>query len=1109
MAFIHLQVRSGYSMMNSTVKISELVAQAKQEEMCAVALTDENVMHGAVAFYQHCIKHAIKPLIGMVLTVEDDLEKKINVIALAKNNLGYQQLNKLSTYIQTENKGSITKDALVHHCDQLILILPIENEPVKLLCESDDLIGLNTYANSWRECGANLYFGVKPAEQDKVAFLQQANIDLVAIGDVRYLNKDDHAAYDCLQAMAENKQWEPESSTRKQSNNYFMTQKEAQTAFQDYPHLVEQTKVISDLCHVELDLEQQRLPKYPLQSDRTASSYLRQICQEAMKVKYPKQRPEIEERLNYELNIIEKMHFSDYFLIVWDFVQFAKNQNILVGPGRGSAAGSIVAYLLGITEVDPIKYKLLFERFLNPERISMPDIDIDFSDHRRDEVIDYVKRKYGFDHVAQIGTFGTFQTRSLIRELAKTMGVSAEDTTFMLKEMPSKGSKSIVDSLKRSKTLLDYVLKSAKLQQLFKIARSLEGLPRHVSTHAAGVVISEQPLVQTVPLTKSQQDIYLTQFAMKDIESVGLLKIDFLGLRNLTTIERIVNAIEQKTNKPLCINAIPLDDQETFSILKQGKTNGVFQLESPGMKRVLTQLEPNNLEDIVAVNALYRPGPMGFIDSYVKRKHGQEEVSYTHDDLKPILQPTYGVLIYQEQIIQIANRLAGFTYGQADILRRAVSKKNSEEIKSLRDKFISGCCENGYAKSVALELFEWITRFSHYGFNRSHAVAYSLISYQLAYLKAHFPAYFFTELLNAVIGQKDKTHDYIKEVKDNAIKLLPPSINHSYGHFIVEKNHIRMGLWSIKGIGQPIVKEILQVRKKGRFKDLFDFCLRVSLKIVNRSAIEALILAGAFDEGNVHRASLLATVDQAMEQGELFGDFEDQDSLFGNDIQLQGDYQRVEPYSTIQQLSYEKEYLGLYVSDHPLTNSRSNLRANGYLSIGRLLEMVGRKKQKTVGIIQKINVIRTKRGDQMAFLTVSDEEEELDVVIFPDLFRTVKIWLKEELLVELLGKVEDRNNKQQMVVDQLTPFDFDQLTSLEEGKRLFIRIDEKMENKDFVKQIKKIADRYPGATPVLIYQEKKNKTYQLMSDYNLQITRECLKALNDYFGKSNVVVKNM
>ncbi|WP_117161814.1 DNA polymerase III subunit alpha [Paraliobacillus sp. X-1268] len=1113
MAFTHLQVRSGYSMMKSTVKLNKLVEQAKEFKMDAIALTDENVLHGAVSFYRLCINADMKPIIGMVISVQENTGETIQIIALAKNNQGYKNLLQISSIIQTAGIGFIDQKDLLVYGKDIIFILPVANSALEHLAEANKAEEMAVYINEWNKVIPDLpiYIGIQSIDKSNFSILKQVCDTLpneaVAISDVRYLRREDHKAYDCLRAMEQGKKWAYQTETSARENHYYKTPEEVARSYEQWPELIQKASEVVDQCNVKLVLDQPTLPKFPLAETHEKAAYLKELCEKAFITKYPNATADIRNRLERELDVINRMQFSDYFLIVWDFVQYAKQHSIMVGPGRGSAAGSIVAYLLDITEVDPIRYDLLFERFLNPDRVSMPDIDIDFSDHRRDEVIAYVKEKYGKDHVAQIGTFGTFATRSVIRELCKTMEITAEEQSFILKEIPNQGAKSVAESLRYSTSLMDYVKQSNQLQQLFKIATKLEGLPRHLSTHAAGIVISESPLVESTPLTTSgNEEMYLTQFAMKDIEAVGLLKMDFLGLRNLTLIERIVRTVEQNEKRSIIVKDIPLNDRATFELLQRGGTNGVFQLESQGMQRVLKDLYPTEFEDIVAVNALYRPGPMEFIPTYVNRKHGKEPMNYAHPDLKAILEPTYGVLIYQEQIMQISNKMAGFTYGQADILRRAVSKKQKEQMEQLEQQFIQGCITNGYQQKVAEELFTWIIRFSNYGFNRSHAVAYSLISYQLAYLKANYPAYFLTDILSSVAGQHDKISLYAKEAKELGIEILQPSINKSYGGFMVEKGNIRMGLWSIKGIGNQVIKEILQARKAGKFKHLFDFCLRVPVQIVNRPALEALIMAGAFDETNNDRAKLLATIDQALEQGELFSDFEDQTSFFRDDLQLDVSYVEVEPFTTMQQLALEKDLLGMYVSSHPLTVYREKFRANGYLSLTQLQNMIGKNNRHTVVVVQQIKVIRTKRGDQMAFLTLADEEMEMDAVVFPDVYREINRWIKEEMLVVIKGKSEERQNKIQLLVTQISQFDDMLLEEVSNKQRLFVQVDQQTE-RDALQLLKQLAEKHPGKTPVIVYHSHKDVTYQLAPTYNLELERECLRKLNDTLGKENVVVK--
>ncbi|SDN05359.1 DNA polymerase III subunit alpha [Sediminibacillus halophilus] len=1106
MDFTHLQVRSGYSLMKSTIHISQLVEKAGELGYESLALTDEAVFHGTVPFYQACIAKGIKPILGMVVELEVE---RLPIILLAQSNQGYQQLLKLSTDLQLEESGSTSIDQLADFVKDVTGIIPM----TKHFLESFSFEYLSDLFQ--RSQGLfrqeDFYLGIDSSVGESTdleswkRFSQTAGIPAIAVNDVRYLRESDRYAYDVLLSMRKGEKWVPETK-HEDTADFLKSKQELQDAFQFWPEALYKTGEVAAKCNVELQLDRRMLPSYPVPGEGSADEYLNKLCYDFIFEKYGHVTEQVKKRLDYELEVIRSMQFSDYFLIVWDFIRFAKQNGIMVGPGRGSAAGSLVAYVLGITEVDPVKYDLLFERFLNPERVSMPDIDVDFSDIRREEVIQYVKNKYGPDHVAQIITYGTFAARSLIRELIKTLQIDQQDAAFILKEIPHHTSQSISDIVRASESIMNYANKSPKLQTLFKVASRLEGLPRHVSTHAAGIVISEEPLVHHVPLIAGHNGVALTQFAMKELETIGLLKMDFLGLRNLSLLERITDSIERKEKLEIDLEDIPLNDEATFQLLRRGQTNGVFQLESKGMQSVLTDLQPTSFEDVVAVNALYRPGPMQYISVYVERKHNRESVQYPHPDLKPILEKTYGVLVYQEQIMQIANKMAGFSLGQADILRRAVSKKQHSVMQEQEQAFLKGCLANGYDQKAAHQIFDWIVRFSNYGFNRSHAVAYSMISYQLAYLKAHFPAHFMAEIMGAAAGQQEKIQLYINEAKQLNIKVLPPSINRSFGRFNVENRHIRMGMLSIKGVGGQAVKEIVQERKNnGPYKNIFDFCMRVSLKIVNRPVIESLILAGAFDEGNANRASLLGTIDQAMEQAELFGEFGDQPSLFQNSLELDVTYKKMDDFTDMQKLTFEKEVLGIYISSHPLAKYREQLRSAGYIHLEDSRHFVGRNNLKAGVIVQELKKIRTKRGDPMAFMTMGDEKGQMEAVIFPELYRQVNRWLKEESIILITGKVEQRNERWQWLLSGITPFDEEKL-EVNDQKRLFLKIHEHNEEQVLL-QIQKVADAFPGSSPVIVYHAGRKKTYQLSSNYHMQINNQSLNNLYQLLGKENVAVR--
>ncbi|ASK62978.1 DNA polymerase III subunit alpha [Virgibacillus phasianinus] len=1116
MSFTHLQVKSGYSLMESTIRIDRLVEKAVDHQFHALALTDDQVLYGAIPFYKTCQKHGIKPIIGMNVFISDDKTGESVCILLAKNNQGYQQLMKLSTFIQTNSQNSVELEQLNTFTGDLIGIVPVTNQKIINQFENNHSFEqIDNYLAPWKQLFASddFYLGVEDYGTDREkelhealhAFSEQKQVKMVAINDVKYLDEKDNYAFDCLQAMKKGKQWAPNNHADS-TNHHLRSTEDMNNLFRSFwPEVLEASDQISEKCNVEINFGDRLLPSFPVPGDLDAHTYLEEKCWSNLNGRYTDASDEVKNRLRYELSVIKSMGFSDYFLIVWDFINYAKKHDIAVGPGRGSAAGSLVAFVLSITDVDPIKHRLIFERFLNPERVTMPDIDIDFSDNRRDEVIDYVRDKYGTDHVAQIITFGTFAARSLLRELIKTMGIEQQDAYYLLKEIPVQANKPLLEYIQASEDLKMYIKQSASLKTLFSIALKLEGLPRHVSTHAAGVVISEKPLVEYIPLTFGSGDTRLTQYPMNELEAVGLLKMDFLGLRNLTLLERVVKSIAQTHRTRVKLGEIPNGDEGTFQLLKSGKTNGVFQLESTGMKQVLRKLKPTSFEDIVAVNALYRPGPMEYIPIYISRKHGQTPIKYPHPDLEPILKDTYGVLIYQEQIMQIANQIAGFSLGEADILRRAVSKKKHELMENQKKKFIAGCLANGYDETIATEIFNWIVQFANYGFNLSHAVAYSQVSYQLAYLKTHYPASFFAELLSSIANQQDKVHQYRKEAKTFDIEFLPPDINKSFGKYTVEDGQIRMGLLSIKGIGNQVVKEIVRARKSGPFKSIFDLCLRISTKAVNRQALELLIIAGALDETFDNRASLLASIDHAMEQGELFREFADQPSLFQDKMELEETYVEMDDFSLMKKLSDEKELMGIYISSHPLASYRQKLRGNGLLNLSQASSMAGKRKIKSAAIVQAMKTIRTKRGDPMAFITFSDETSDMEGVIFPDLFREVNPWLHEEELVIINGKIEERNNKLQWVIQEIQPFKEDDLT-IQAPQQLFVKCRSK-DSGQVMNILKEAAVNQPGSTPVIIHQEDSKITYQLASDYFLHATSACIRALRLQLGEKNVALK--
>lgn len=1107
MSFTHLQVRSGYSLLNSTITIEKLVARASELQFTSLALTDENVLHGVIPFYKSCLKSGIKPLIGLIVKTTIN-EMDIPLVLLAKNNRGYQSLIRISTHIQMENICSY--EFLCETAEDLVCILSTEIPSLKKMFLEQKYEEINLFLHHFKSIvlEEDLYIGAEIYNQETTTLIEHlkkyyisGNKQIIAFHDVRYLDKKDAISFDCLQAMKFNEKWDYTKQNRQILGRHFRSREEMETAFSTFPEIVENINEIVEKCHVTFDFTKQLLPAFPVPTNESAHDYLRKLCMDNLEEKYTEITEEVMKRLEYELHTIKELQFSDYFLIVADFVQFAKENNIMVGPGRGSAAGSIVSYLLGITNVDPLQYDLLFERFLNPERVSMPDIDIDFSDVRRDEVIDYVREKYGQDHVAQIITFGTFAARSLLRELMKTMEIDRHDQAYILKHIPVQANKPIVHYIKGNEEFQSYIKQSNKLRVLFSVAVTLEGLPRHISTHAAGIVIGKKPLLSNVPLTKGTHDTYLTQYAMNELEAIGLLKIDILGLRNLSLMERIIGTINRRTSEQLNIDLIPDNDTETFALLQAGRTNGVFQLESDGMKRVLKQLKPTSLDDIIALNALYRPGPMEAIPTYIARKHGREKIAYLHPDLEPILNNTYGVLLYQEQIMQVAHQFAGLSLGEADILRRAISKKNRQLIEQQKETFVQGCIKKGYSLQIAEEVFSWVLKFANYGFNKSHSVAYSKIAYQLSYLKANYPTFFFAHLLGTVSNDAKKLNMYVREANELGIEILPPSINKSHAYFTVEHGSIRFGLMAIKGIGYETVKEIIAERKKALFTDLFDFCLRVSIK---RNALETLVLAGTFDETYDNRASLLASIDQALARAELFGDLHGQTNLFGKQMKMKPAYIKMDDFSQVQRLRDEKELMHMYVTNHPLKQYRTELTLQNFISLHKARYMNNRV-IKTVAILQGVKKIHTKRGDSMAFVLLADETDEMEGVIFPNVYREVSEWLKEEAIICLEGKVSERENKKQMVIDRLQLCNVEDIVK-ENAGYLYVKVTE-AKQRNALHFLQKYAQQFPGKTAIIIYYEKERKTYKLGEKYNLRAVDDVVSNLKHYFGDENVVLK--
>ncbi|MBT2656924.1 DNA polymerase III subunit alpha [Bacillus sp. ISL-18] len=1119
MSFIHLHVYSAYSLLTSTASVPDLIENAKRKGFKALALTDRNVMYGTIEFYKLCKKNNLKPIIGLTVDVESERSENeaYPLVLLAETEEGFKNLLKITSAVQTKSKNGLPFKWLKSYSQGLIAISPgLEGEIEQSLLNGNEEYARRLILRLDQIFGnGNFFLSVQQhqLEDEKRIYKQfltianRENIPLVATNRVHYLEKEDTFAHECLLAIKNGDKLQDEHREKLDSDQFYLKSAEEMVdCFSEHPQALENSLNIAARCTVNIELNKTYLPAFPTEHGVPAEEFLDHLCEKGLYERFSNPDKEYLDRLSYELAVIKRMKFSNYFLIVWDFMRYAREHGILTGPGRGSAAGSLVAYVLYITDVDPIKHELLFERFLNPERVSMPDIDIDFPDHRRDEVIDYVAKKYGEMHVAQIVTFGTLAAKAALRDVGRAFGLNAKELEYLSKLVPSRLGINLDAAYKESERLRKFVKDSPLNHRLFETAIKLEGLPRHTSTHAAGVVISEKQLVELVPIQRGSGDVFLTQYSMEYLEEIGLLKMDFLGLRNLSLIETILTSIYRDTGRNVDIRQIPLQDANTFDLLARGETTGIFQLESEGMRKVLTRLKPSRFEDIVAVNALYRPGPMENIPLYIDRKHGRAAVEYPHPDLEPILANTYGVIVYQEQIMQIASKMAGFSLGEADLLRRAVGKKQKEVLDKERYHFVQGALKKGYTEGLANEIYDLIVRFANYGFNRSHAVAYSMIAYQLAFLKANFPVHFMAGLLTSAIGNDTKIAQYILETRQKEINVLPPSINQSKYSFQVERNGIRYSLAAIKSVGAAALKEIFQVRKRKRFEDLFDFCIRVSSKAVNRKTLEYLVHSGAFDEFGEDRAVLLASLDVAIEHAQIFKPNEDEQfALFEEDMIPKPKYVQVDPISLENKLTFEKEALGFYLSDHPISIYEKRLKLSGALLLYQFSPEV---KRAASGVyISAMKSIRTKKGDSMAFLTISDSSGEMEAVVFPNVYKRFQVLLKQGSFVLLEGKLEEREGQWQFIIQQV--FDLEQWlqNNFKTQAVLYLKVSAGMKDEALLKQIHQLLKENKGTAPVIVHYEDTGKTFRLGDEYKVKPEQNVLQKLRNILGSENVVLK--
>ena len=973
--YIPLYNKSNYTLLSSLIKIDDLITYASKNNISSIALTD-TTMYGTMEFINKCKSKNIKPIIGLDIILDE-----YNIVLLAKDYDGYKSLIKLST-IQNETK--VTEDNLKQYNKGLIAIIPYEHKDKYLSLE---------------KIYPNIYLGYTNKSQEQEVRLLTENI--VFFRESLYIDEEDSSLLTYLYLIRDGK-------TISDETNYKVTNHEL--LIENLSSLTDEiglnnTIKISDMCNLEFPKPKLLLPIYECEDPK---KYLFELCKVGLTKRLGGNIPSnYKERLTYELGVINEMNFPNYFLVVYDFIKYAKKNGILVGPGRGSAAGSLVAYSLGITDIDPIKYNLLFERFLNPERKTMPDIDTDFPDNKRDEVINYVISKYGAKRVSGIVTFGTLGVKQVIRDVGRVLNIPIYKIDSLCKFIPGFTKDKLKDFYEKNQAFKARIDSDTTLSNMYKIATKIEGFPRHTSSHAAGIVMSQVDLDEVVPLTTGD-GMYLTSYSMEYLEDLGLLKMDFLGLKNLTIITNIINDIKSLTNEEIVFSKIPLDDKETLKIFEEANTSGIFQFESVGMRNFLRQLKPNKFEDIFAAIALFRPGAAINIDSYIRRKHGEEKITYLDDCLKPILLDTYGILIYQEQIIQVASIYAGYTLGEADILRRAMSKKKFDLLKNEETKFIEKSVQNNHSKEQAKEIFNLILNFAGYGFNRSHSVAYSLIAYKMAYLKCHYKTIFFANLLTNVIGSESKTHEYIMEARANKIEIVKPTINESEERYIVKNNKIIYPISNIKSIGVVVTRTIKKAKETGKFTDIYDCLSRLYIAGIGKKSIEVLINADVFKEFGYNRATLIYNLDSLFNYAELTKDI-DPTLVMKPEIELQTEY----PNSYL--LEKEKEVFGFYLSKHPTTIYKNS---NPYCIPLNTVESHFSKKIDTLILVDKVKVIDTKKGDRMSFITGSDETATMDYTLFPKVYNEYSNIQKGDLL-KVRGTVEKRLNQYQIVVEKI------------------------------------------------------------------------------------------
>ncbi len=1142
--FVHLHLHTEYSLLDGFCRIEGLMDQVQELGMKAVAMTDHGNMFATIQFYKAAKARGLKPIIGSEIYVAENRfdrndRTRYHLILLAENERGYHNLMKIVSEGYVNGfyyKPRVDKAFLRDHSEGLICLSAcLAGEVARRAMDSDYQTAKDTAISYLDIFGQDNFFleiqdhDIREERKVQKVFAQiaeETGIGLVATNDVHYTRQEDAEAHDILLCIQTGKVLQDEERMRFPSDNFYLkSYEEMDDLFSTYPQALENTVKIADRCNVELAFHQLHLPHFDIPTDETNVDYFERLVMEGIIDRYGEEESleEAKKRAIHEIKVIKSMGYVDYFLIVYDFVRFAEQHDIPVGPGRGSAAGSIVSYALGITGIDPLEYGLLFERFLNPDRVSMPDIDIDFCYERRDEVIDYVNRKYGKEKVAQIVTFGTMAAKNAIRDVGRVMDIPLAKVDQVAKAVPMRLNITLDSALETDADFRQIYQDSEENKRLIDFARQVEGMPRHTSTHAAGVLIAGEPVDHLVPLSRSGDQV-TTQFNMNELEELGLLKMDFLGLRNLTVIKDAIDMIEENHGIRIDVDDIDTNDPGAMTLFHNADTIGIFQFESNGMRSFLRELKPSKFDDLVAANALFRPGPMDQIPTYVRYRHNPEEVSYLHPKLEPILRNTYGVIVYQEQVMMIVQQLAGYSLGEADNLRRAMSKKKMAVMEENRAYFIygktapngqreiEGCVANGVPESIASQIYDQMIEFAKYAFNKSHSVAYAYVAMETAILKYYYPCEYFAALLSSVMGESSKIALYSQEAKRMGIAILPPSVNSSFGKFTVEDSKIRYGLSAVKNVGTAIVQATIEARDLGGdFSSLDDYIRRilaVNKASVNRKAVESLIKAGALDSFGLHRAQLMVDMEMSIDsvQHTRRNNVDGQTSMFDLfDKPQRSEVKQIKEYRKSQFLAYEKEVLGIYLTDHPFSPYEERVKAKINFTMKNIIaednvEHLDGKRVSMGGIIRNRRDLLTKKNQKMCFIEIEDSFGLIEAVVFPSTYERARAFLNIDQPILIEGSLQvDANQEVKLLANQIT--DIDSIPS----QILYLQMD--ADDKKTYEEMKKVLMDHRGAVPVIIYFRDRKKSVTMDARYNVEASPSLVREMEGVLGQANVVLQ--